>query len=97
MNHQIIITPNRVLHGEKVSITLKGFLPHQELSIKATLIDKEKKVWSSMATFKANEQGIVDVEKDAPLSGSYQGVETMGLFVYMEEENSKEKVASLFT
>ena len=95
MNHQIIITPNKVLHGEKVSIVLKGFLPHQELSIKATLIDKEKKVWSSMATFQANEQGMVDVRKDASLSGSYQGIEPMGLFVYMEEENAKEKVAFL--
>jgi len=93
MNHQIIITPNRVLHGEKVSIILKGFLPRQKLSIKATLIDKEKRVWSSMATFKTNEEGMVDVQKDAPLSGSYQGVEPMGFFVYMEEENSKEKVA----
>ena len=74
MSHQIIITPNRVLHGEKVSIILKGFLPRQKLSIKATLIDKEKRVWSSMATFKANEQGMVDVTKDSPLSGSYQGI-----------------------
>ena len=93
MNHQISITPNRVLHGEKVSIILNGFLPHQELSIKAFFTDKENKTWSSIATFKANEEGIVDVQKDAPLSGSYQGVEPMGLFVYMEEENTKEKVA----
>lgn len=93
MNHQIIIIPSKVLYGEKVSINLKGFSAHQELTIKASFRDKEKKIWSSMATFKADEHGVVDLERDAPLSGFYQGVEPMGLFVYMEEEKSEPKVA----
>lgn len=37
-------------------------------------------VWSAGATFRANRHGVVDLARDAPLSGSYSGVSPMGLF-----------------
>jgi len=92
MRNKIIITPKRVLCGEKVSIQLKDFLPNQKLTIHASF-EEENKVWSSSATYICNELGELDLNKDAPISGSYEGVEPMGLFVYMKEENSKRDVA----
>ena len=86
---ELIITPKRVLCGEKASIQLKGFLPKQKLTINASFQEDENKIWSSSATFVCNELGELDLHKAAPLSGSYQGIEPMGLFVYMKEENSK--------
>src|SRR6266851_5729279 len=36
-------------------------------------------VWHSTADFIANAAGVVDLQRDAPVSGSYAGVEPMGL------------------
>ena len=82
MKNKIIITPKRVLCGEKVSIQLKNFLPNQKVTIAASF-EEENKIWSSSATFICNELGELDLNKDSPLSGSYEGIEPMGLFVYM--------------
>jgi len=92
MKNKIIITPKRVLCGEKVSIQLKNFSPNQKVTIAASF-EEENKIWSSSATFICNELGELDLNKDSPLSGSYEGIEPMGLFVYMKEENSEKCVA----
>ena len=88
MINKIIITPKRVLCGEKVGIQLKGFLSKQKITLNASF-EEENKTWSSSATFICNELGELDLNKHAPLSGSYEGIEPMGLFVYMKEENSQ--------
>ncbi|MCB4763538.1 MAG: acyl-CoA thioesterase/BAAT N-terminal domain-containing protein [Sulfurovum sp.] len=93
MKEQIIITPNSVLYGEKVSIELKGFLANQELTIHTKMKDKQEQTWSAKATFVTNENGGLNLTKDAPISGSYSGIEPMGLFVYMKNEESQQNLA----
>src|SRR5438128_9172826 len=38
------------------------------------------KAWQGVATFQADDQGAVDLGKQAPLKGTYSGVDAMGLF-----------------
>ena len=48
----------------------------------------------SEATFRADDQGVVDLCRDAPVAGSYAGVDAMGLF-WSRAPISAERAASL--
>jgi dienelactone hydrolase len=97
----ISIQPSEAFIDEPVSIRISGFEPNQEVTIKASTvgtafpdpIDKGI-VRESQATFKTDAKGEVDLEKQAPLSGSYTDVDGMGLFWSMTENPAKAHVAS---
>jgi dienelactone hydrolase len=97
----LFIQPSEAFIDEPVSIRLSGFGPDQEVTIKATtvgtafpdLIDTGI-VRESEATFKTDANGEVDLEKQAPLSGSYKDVDGMGLFWSMSENPAKAHAAS---
>ena len=90
------IQPAEAFMDEPVSIRLSGFEPNQEVTIKATtvgtafpdLIDTGI-VRESEATFQTDPNGEVDLEKQAPLSGSYTDADGMGLFWSMTENPAK--------
>jgi dienelactone hydrolase len=90
------IQPSEAFIDEPISIRLSGFKPNQEVTIKATtvgtafpdLIDTGI-VRVSEATFKADTNGEVDLDKQAPLSGSYAIADGMGLFWSMTENPAK--------
>src|SRR5215208_5297596 len=91
----ISIQPSEVLIDEPVSIRLSGFEPNQEVTIRATtvgtafpdLIDTGI-VRESEATFQTDSNGEVDLEKQAPLSGSYTDADGMGLFWSLTENSA---------
>jgi lysophospholipase L1-like esterase len=81
------IQPPEVLIDQPVSIRLSGFEPNQEITLRATTVGRafpdlidSGKVYESFATFKADRQGTVDVDKQVPLSGTYETADGMGLF-----------------
>jgi dienelactone hydrolase len=90
------IQPAEAFMDEPVSIRLSGFEPNQEVTIKAAtvgtafpdLIDTGI-VRESEATFQTDPNGEVDLEKQAPLSGSYTDADGMGLFWSMTENPAK--------
>ncbi len=96
------IQPAVAFIDEPVSIRLSGFEPNQDVTIKATtvgtafpgLIDDKGIVRESQATFKTDANGEVDLEKQAPLSGSYAGVDGMGLFWSLTENPAKAHAGS---
>jgi dienelactone hydrolase len=51
--------------------------------------------WRSSASFHADAQGAVDLSKQAPLKGTYSGVDAMGLFWSMEPDKDQPKPAPL--
>jgi len=95
------IQPSEALIDEPVSIRLSGFEPNQEVTIKATtvgtafpdLIDTGI-VRESEATFKTDANGEVDLEKQAPLTGSYTDADGMGLFWSMTENPARAHAGS---
>ncbi|HEX5546792.1 MAG TPA: acyl-CoA thioester hydrolase/BAAT C-terminal domain-containing protein [Ktedonobacterales bacterium] len=80
----ITISPNPALSDEPVRIRLSGFTPGQRVTLRAAMADDAGQRWRSWAEFAANEAGAVDVATAEPLSGSYSGVDAMGLFWSME-------------
>src|SRR5690242_16460145 len=95
------IQPSEVLIDEPVSIRLSGFEPNQEVMIRATTVGTAFPdpidtgiVRESEATFQTDANGEVDLEKQAPLSGSYTDADGMGLFWSMTENPAKTHAGS---
>ena len=76
---KIVITPKQPLIDQPVEITVSNLPANEEIAIEASCKDNDNNVWTSHATFQADENGVVNVAKQAPISGSYTGVDAMGL------------------
>lgn len=79
----------KFLLNEIIDLSLHNLLPKQAVSIKVSCIDWFGNEWRSNATFIANDQGLINPAKQAPVEGSYQNVEPMGLFWSMLPVNSQ--------
>jgi dienelactone hydrolase len=95
------IQPSEAFIDEPVSIRLSGFEPNQKVTIRATTVGiafpdlaDTGIVRESEATFQTDVNGEVDLEKQAPLSGSYTDADGMGLFWSMIENPAKARTAS---
>src|SRR5215213_5866648 len=95
------IQPSDVLIDEPVSIRLSGFEANQKVTIRATTVGTAFPslsdtgiVRESEATFQTDANGEVDLEKQAPLSGSYTDADGMGLFWSMTENFAKAHAGS---
>lgn len=66
------------LIDEPIPIVISG-LPFGR-TVTVRLRGGEDSEWSSSARFTAGQDGVVDLGRMAPASGSYQGVDAMGLF-----------------
>ena len=73
---KIEVAPPNALIDERVSIRVLGLRPEQPAVVRARMRDD----WSSYATFRADATGVVDVSSQPALSGTYQGIDQMGLF-----------------
>ncbi|TMD69628.1 MAG: alpha/beta hydrolase [Chloroflexi bacterium] len=92
--YQLVVAPRQALVDETVSIRVSQALPGQKLTIRARTIDELDKRWQSYAVFTADEQGVVDVGRQEPEAGSYEGVDSMGLFWSMRRvEKGKQRDA----
>ncbi|MBD2017054.1 acyl-CoA thioesterase/BAAT N-terminal domain-containing protein [Microcoleus sp. FACHB-53] len=81
-------TPQTALIDESVSIRLLGFQPNKSVTLRATMPDDLGRVWSAYATFKPDDEGNVDLSSMPPDSGSYSGIDSMGLFWSMTLEDT---------
>ncbi len=82
----ISIQPSVTLMDQPVSIRLSGFTPGQQVTLRAMGI-LSGYTFESAATFQVNSSGAVDLDNQAPLSGSYTGVDGMGLFWSMKPKS----------
>jgi len=88
---RIIIDPADQIFGASFSITVSGLKPDEQATIKARSTDTSGIVWGSSASFKANAKEIIDVGKQAPLSGDYAEADNLGLLWSMMPQNPKGK------
>jgi dienelactone hydrolase len=63
-----------------VHLRVRGLVPGEEVTISAQAHDADGKVWRSQARFTADDGGVVDLDRDRPTAGTYQGIDGMGLF-----------------
>ncbi|KAL3883400.1 hypothetical protein ACJMK2_029668 [Sinanodonta woodiana] len=76
---KLSVTPSSGLVDEKVHIRVSGLRPYETVKLSAELVEN-KVVFQSYAMYIADRNGQIDLFKDAAESGTYAGVEPMGLF-----------------
>jgi hypothetical protein len=78
----IHLGPEAPLMDDVVQVRLAGLPAGKTVTLVAT--HQRGQAWRARAAFVADDQGKVDVSKQAPTSGSYSGIDPMGLFWSME-------------
>ncbi len=76
---EISVSAPVALADQAVTIRVTGLAPGQRVTVTAQATDDTGLTWQSDATFTAGQNGLVDLASAAPASGSYQGIDGMGL------------------
>lgn len=76
----ITVSPKDCLADRDIKLHVSGLTPYQDITISAHLERDDLGFYESYAKYTANYNGIVDLECQAPIDGTYTGVEPMGLF-----------------
>ncbi len=79
MTAQLTALPADALIDVPRHITVQGLAPGEVVTLHTRTVRGPGVVWRSIARFAADAAGVVDLQRDAPLSGSYSGVSPMGL------------------
>ncbi|KAM6989752.1 LOW QUALITY PROTEIN: acyl-coenzyme A thioesterase 3-like [Tautogolabrus adspersus] len=81
-----LLPSSRCLFDEPVQVKVTGLRSRQVVTMRARSTDDRGVVFSSSATYKANQSGEIDLDKEPSLGGSYTGVEPMGLLWSMKAD-----------
>ncbi len=81
----IEVNPPKALVDEVVSIRLLGFAPEDRVTIRANMRCSASSFYESWATFVVDETGQVDLSTQQPLTGTYEIIDSMGLFWSMQK------------
>lgn len=73
-------SPAQCNFDEPVQVVVRGLASKHTVSLVAKVKDDRGMTFQSSAVYQANENGEVDLKSSPSLSGSYSGVEPMGLF-----------------
>ena len=80
MSHaEFSITPLDDLIDVQRIIRIEGLAAGEKVTVTSSTPRSQQRTWHSQASFEADAQGVVDLSQQAPVSGSYQGVSSMGL------------------
>jgi dienelactone hydrolase len=82
----LTVSPPRAVIDRPVAVRVGGLAPGQPVTLEARLDDHWGDRWLAEATFVADGAGQVDLGRDAPVAGTYQGVDPMGLFWAMHQQ-----------
>jgi len=88
---KIASTPSTALFGEPFNWSVSGLRPGEKVTVRASSRDARMNTWTSEAVYEADLSGAVDLERQAPLSGSYQGADIFGLLWSMKAANADPK------
>ena len=75
----IVIDQPAALIDTAIAIELRGFPPRQPVTVTAIQTFPSGSRWQAHATFLSDDDGCVHVARQAPMSGTYDGVSAMGL------------------
>jgi dienelactone hydrolase len=79
---------------EVVNMRVTGLTADSAVTIRARAVWFGK-AWRSVATFQTDDRGTVDLSKQAPIKGTYSGVDAMGLLWSMEPDKDQPKPTPL--
>ncbi|XP_077565588.1 acyl-coenzyme A thioesterase 1 [Stigmatopora nigra] len=87
-----ILPSVRCLFDKLVQLKVEGLAPHKPVELRTRLVDDKGVVFKASAQYKADEKGLVDVSSAPSLSGSYTGVEPMGLWWSMVPDTPHKRI-----
>ena len=95
MSHaEFSITPLDDLIDVQRIIRIEGLAAGEKVTVTSSTPRSQQRTWHSQASFEADVQGVVDLSQQAPVSGSYQEVSSMGLI--WSQEPSDPSAAVVF-
>uniref|UniRef100_A0A671PKK6 Acyl-coenzyme A thioesterase 1-like n=2 Tax=Sinocyclocheilus anshuiensis TaxID=1608454 RepID=A0A671PKK6_9TELE len=71
---------------DPVHVTVSGLNHQQCVDLRSKITDDSGRVFQAWATYQADDNGQVDLNRDPSLGGSFTGVEPMGLFWALKAE-----------
>lgn len=77
-------TASTPLADEPLGIRVTGLVPGTPVILRAEMWSADSTLWRSHAGFLADDEGIVDVARQAPENGDYEGVDPWGLLWAMQ-------------
>jgi dienelactone hydrolase len=83
------VEPARSRIDQPLRLTVAGPAPGSLVTLSARTLDGAMVSWTSTATFTADGQGTVDPARDAPVEGTYAGVDGSGLWWSMRPEEAR--------
>ena len=83
---EVVTGPLDPLFGTPVEVWVLGLDPGETVRIVARSEDGAAQVFRSETTFTADENGVVDVSKQAPTAGGYEDVDPLGIFWSMKPD-----------
>jgi dienelactone hydrolase len=76
---ELSVTPAEALIDVPRRIAVAGLRPGERVALRSHTVRGPGVTWEATAEFVASADGTVDLARDAPVAGSYQGVSAMGL------------------
>jgi dienelactone hydrolase len=92
----ITVDPPVALADQAVHLRVSGLRPHERVTVSSRAADYQDALWHGEATMAADGDGVVDLDRSAPGSGSYGGVDGMGLFWSMRPPTGDADHASFY-
>jgi len=89
-------TPAAGMADQPVEIRVAGLQPGERAEIHALSRDDRHRLWESHAVFVADDDGCVNLAGQAPVAGTYSGVDAMGLFWSMTLDPARSGPPSSF-
>ena len=75
-----LAVPRSALTDEPISVEVNGLEPRSSVVVRASANARDGTEWEARARFKADDTGTVVVSERAPVEGSYEAADSMGLF-----------------
>ncbi|KAK3596947.1 hypothetical protein CHS0354_002514 [Potamilus streckersoni] len=88
---ELHVTPEVGLIDEIIHIQVTGLKPYQNVTIEASVAENNAR-FVSWATYKADKKGEIYLSRDPALSGTYSGIEPMGLFWSMKSQTEGKRM-----
>jgi hypothetical protein len=82
----IVATPESPLLDQRLAIRISGLNPNTTVRVSAKSQAQDALTWRSEALFTVGERGQIDLDHQAPQSGTYGGIDGMGLFWSMRPD-----------
>ena len=80
-----IAAPAEALHDADLKVRITGLAPGATVDLRSEFVTQGGSIWRSVATFAADEQGLVDMATAAPRSGSWHTADPQAFIWSMEK------------